>query len=68
MTWDDEDTEFARNQLIALGKAVYSHAIVYADFPSAIQATALSELVGELKRALGFFEENRKAVEAEGLQ
>jgi hypothetical protein len=58
--WDDEDLEFARNQLLALGKAVHSHACVYVDFPSRLQAEALAELVRELTKAVSFFEEERK--------
>jgi hypothetical protein len=66
--WDEEDVEFARNQLTALGKAVYSHAMVYVDFPSALQALALTEIVTELTKAVTFFEANRKEMDKEGVQ
>lgn len=59
--WDDEDIEFARTQIIALGKAIHSQCCVYADFPSAMQALALTELVGELTKSVRFFEEDRVA-------
>ena len=58
--WDDEDVEFARNQLIALGKAIHSNTCVYVDFPSTLQAMALTELVTELTKAVSYYEEDRK--------
>jgi hypothetical protein len=65
--WDDEDLEFARNQLLALGKAVHSNTCVYTDFASTTQAAALTELVNQLLKAVTFFEEERKDRESEGL-
>jgi hypothetical protein len=59
--WDDEDVEFARNQLIALGKAIHSNTCVYVDFPSGLQALALTELVTELTKAVSYYEEDRKS-------
>lgn len=66
--WDEDDVEYARNQLLALGKAVHSHTCVYVDFASALQALALTELVGELTKAVTFFEANRKVAEGEDVQ
>lgn len=68
ITWDEEDVEYARNQLLALGKSVYNTCAVYVDFPSALQAMALTELVGGLTKAVSFFEANRKATENEEVQ
>jgi hypothetical protein len=59
MAWDDDDVEYARTQLLALGKAVHSNTAVYVDFPSRLQALALAELVAELTKAVTFFEEER---------
>jgi hypothetical protein len=65
MAWDEDDYEVARNQIAALGKAVHSTAMVYQDFPSRMQALALTELVGELTKAVTVFEEERKTEEVQ---